>query len=74
MSGGDRFSLSLLADEFSPDEMGRISGIDAKNREFTIDSTVAADCVKVLKEYKSPAGDQLSDEDLSDLFKSKISK
>lgn len=74
MSGGDRFSLSLLADEFSPDEMGRISGIDAKNREFTIDSTAAADCVKVLKEYKSPAGDQLSDEDLSDLFRSKISK
>ena len=74
IGNSDKFSLSLLTDEFSPDEMGRISGIAAKNSDYTIDRTVVNDCISVLKKHMNDAQDQLSDEGLTDLFRSKQSK
>ncbi|MDD6098796.1 MAG: DNA primase [Oscillospiraceae bacterium] len=77
MSGNDKFTLSSLAETFPPDEMGRISGITAKNREFDIDSKVFSDCVEVLKNTKpesvSSQG-EISDNDLLDIFRSKSKK
>ena len=73
MKNSDRFSLSLLADEFSVDEMGKISGMEAQNRELEVNPQVFADCVKVLKNTR-PSSDQengISDDDLRALFSSK---
>ena len=74
IAASDRFTLSLLADEFTAEEMGRISGISAYNRDFTIDRNVVTDCISVLKNHKNNRSGDLSDQDLTDLFKSKISK
>ena len=49
LKNSDKFSISLLSDEFSTDEMGRISGIAAKKRDIAITRDVVADCAKVLK-------------------------
>lgn len=67
----DEFSVSLLADEFSVDEMGRISGIEAKNRELDINSEIYEDCVNVLKNRRTDTPEGMSDDDLNNLFKSK---
>lgn len=67
----DDFSVSMLADEFSVDEMGRISGIEAKNRELDINSEIYEDCVNVLKNRRTDAPEGMSDDDLNNLFKSK---
>lgn len=74
IAASDRFTLSLLADEFTAEEMGRISGISANNRDFTIDRNVVNDCIAVLKNHKNNRSGDLSDQDLTDLFKSKINK
>lgn len=74
MKSSEKFSLTLLADEFSGAEMGRISGIEALNREHSITRNVFNDCVQVLKNYKSVKSDNLSDDDLKNLFKSKSKK
>ncbi|MBQ9079253.1 MAG: DNA primase [Ruminococcus sp.] len=70
----DKFTLSLMAGELSDKEMGRISRIDVTNREFTINRNVFNDCINVLKNFSSPAGKDMSDEDLRRLFKSKSKK
>ncbi len=70
----DKFTLSLMAGELSDKEMGRISRIDVTNREFTINRNVFNDCINVLKDFSSPAGKEMSDEDLRRLFKSKSKK
>lgn len=74
MKSSEKFSISLLADEFSAEEMGRISGIEALNREHSINRNVFNDCVQVLKNHKSVKSDNLSDDDLKKLFKSKSKK
>ena len=71
MKESECFSISLLADELSPDEMGRISGIEAKYRELTINSDVLSDCANVLRNCKKNNNDDLSDDDLRSIFKSK---
>lgn len=73
----EKFTVSMLADEFSAVEMGRISGIEAKNRDFNINSQVFSDCVRTLKEHTPPApesGGDISNDDLLDIFKSKGKK
>lgn len=74
MKSHDKFSLSLLADEFSPEEMGKISGIAARNQEFTINTDVVEDCAKVLKNSEPAGNGELSDDDLMKLFRSKSKK
>jgi len=69
----ERFTLSLIADEFTPQEMGRISGIAAANREFPITEKAMLDCAETLRGHKAPAGSggDISDDDLRDLFNKK---
>lgn len=74
MKSTEKFTLSLMAGELSDKEMGRISRIDVTNREFTINRNVFNDCINVLKDFSSPAGKDMSDEDLRRLFKSKSKK
>lgn len=74
MKNCEKFTFSLLADEFSAEEMGKISGIAARNREFDINYKVFNDCANVLKkiDHKTPAADgDISNDDLLSLFKSK---
>ena len=70
----EKFSLSLLADEFSPQEMGKISGIAAENRELSFSEQALKDCANVLRSHrtlkKTEDGD-ISDDDLRDLFSRK---
>lgn len=78
MSVNDNFTVSMLSEEFSTEEVGRISGIDAKNKEIDINDDVFADCITTLQNYhKSPhlkEGNDLSNEDLLNLFRSKSEK
>ncbi len=77
MKYSERFTISMLADEFSPAEMGKISGIEAKNRDFNINSDVFADCVNVLKNHSASHilnENEISNDDLRGLFKSKSKK
>ncbi|MBQ9139083.1 MAG: DNA primase, partial [Ruminococcus sp.] len=67
-------SLSIIGDEFSPDEMGKISGIQAKNRDMTISAASVADCANVLKNHKSlKTAEDISDDDIRNIFASKKS-
>lgn len=74
MKTAEKFTLSLMAGEFSDEEMGRISRIDVTNREFTVNRSVFADCINVLKSYSSSDSTDMSDDDLRKLFKSKSKK
>ena len=73
MRESSRFTLSLIADEFTPQEMGRISGIAASNRDFTITEKAMLDCADALRRRRTPtgSGDDISDDDLRELFSSK---
>ena len=74
MKNTDNFTFSLLTDEFTAEEMGRISGIEAKNRDITINFSVFEDCVNTLKHSSAKSSDELADNDLINIFKSKIKK
>jgi DNA primase len=74
LSGCDGFTVSMLADEFSPDEMARISGIEALNRDFDINHDVFVDCVNVLRNQPADINshsNEITDDELLDLFKAK---
>ncbi|WP_303826124.1 DNA primase [Ruminococcus flavefaciens] len=71
MKDSDKFTLSLLSDEFSTEEMGRISGIAAKKREVAVTRDVVADCAQVLKNSTPKAEGELSNDELLKLFRSK---
>ncbi len=71
MKENERFSVSLLSDELTFEETGRLTGIEAKNREHPVTRSVFEDCVKVLKNHSSTDSNDLSDDDLQKLFKSK---
>ena len=73
MKTSHSFTMSVLAESFTPEEMGRISGISAKYADRGINSAVVSDCIMVLKEKSvsaQPNGDY-SDEALKKLFDSK---
>ncbi len=69
----DKFSLTSLNDEFPPDEMGKISGIAAKYSDMPVIFSAVTDCAEVLRNSR-PHDDDLSDDALRDLFKSKTQK
>ncbi len=58
-------SISSFNGEFSPDEVGRITGIIEKFDKLNVDSKVLEDYVSTLLAYKpkSDGGDSLSDDD-----------
>lgn len=73
IKAGSVFSLSLLADEFSTDEMGRISGILADCNDKGINRKVISECAEVLKntDTSDKNKNDISDDDLQRLFASK---
>jgi len=79
VSQSSEFSLSLLSEKFTDAEMGRISGIEARNRELRITEHTLNDCIRVLKNFKTNSlitkDTDFSDDDLRSLqmqMKSKI--
>ncbi|MDE6539900.1 MAG: DNA primase [Ruminococcus sp.] len=63
------FSVSMLAGEFSPEEMGKIGAVTARKDKVDIDMQVIAECADVLK--KQPVDFQngeISNEDLLKMF------
>ena len=71
MKNSEKFSISLLSDEFSTEEMGRISGIAARKRDIAITRDVVADCAQVLKNNRPSSNGDLSNDELLELFRSK---
>lgn len=68
------FSISHISGEFSPEEMGKITGIPAKNREMTISLASIDDCAAVLKNHKAyKPPEELTNQDLAELFYKKKS-
>ena len=72
-----QFSLSIFSDCVHPDEMGRITGIEARYADVDIGENSVLDAIAVLKacdKGQAPA-DSLSDEDFAALFvKKRIQK
>ncbi|MBE6859685.1 MAG: DNA primase [Ruminococcus sp.] len=75
MTEYDSFTISMLSEEFSTEEVGRITGIEAKKRSIDISEEVFADCIAILQNYhKSPHfdnGENISDNDLVAIFENK---
>ena len=61
----EHFSISVFADEFSNEEMGKISEIIAKSRDITITDEVVEDYIRVVLSHDDGIGDDgnLSDDD-----------
>ena len=69
------FSPSLLGEFFSPDEMGRIQGLEQKRRVLTQNgSDVFLECINSLKAEKSASGGQDSLDDIQKLLEGKRQK
>ncbi len=70
------FNLSMLAERFSVEEMGRISGIEAKSRQFPVSRDTLEECIQVLINAKNQihAGREMSDQDLLDMIAQKSKK
>lgn len=69
MRNNSNFSLSLLNSEFSAEEMGRITGILAKNRDLFINYEVVAECTDVLRNRRNfPDYGNISDDELRSMF------
>lgn len=65
------FSISLLNNEFSTEEMGKINGMEVKHREIPIDHKAFTDCTEVLKKYRAIDLDNITDDYLQDMLKNK---
>ncbi len=66
---GEDYSFSSFSDEFTPEEVGRITSIISDNSELGIDDKVADDCINVILEAgkaKTPET-ELSDDDMLSL-------
>lgn len=61
-----QFSLSLLSGKFTVQEMGRISGINARSHEFPVSRDTLEECIAVLQNAKSKTtvSQDMSDDDL----------
>lgn len=70
MKESQYFTISMLADEFSLDEMGRISGIEAKNKEISTNENGFKDCIEKLKNHIESNQD-LSDDILRKMYQKK---
>ena len=69
------FSLSILNEVFSAEEMGKISGIRAKNEGIEINNASITDCAAVLKNHVSlKTAENISDDELKNIFTSKNRK
>ncbi len=59
-----RFDLTLIEDQFSVEEIGRITGIIAKYRDIELNRDALETCVEVLKQKHKAAGGDFTEEDL----------
>lgn len=67
---GYSYDLSLFSDSFTPDEMGRITGIEAMYAELDITPKAVTDCIRILKDKKlnpAQAADMSNDEWLANM-------
>ncbi len=62
---GYTYDLSLFSDSFTPEEMGRITGIEPTYDEVDITPKAVQDCIRILKEQKL-APSQAADMDNDD--------
>lgn len=73
ISVSDDFSLSLFSDLLSDEEMGKISGIYAKNKDIIITIQNLNDYMKILNDHKEASvissKSELSDDDLLNIVK-----
>lgn len=74
MRDADKFTILMLNGEFTQEEMGRISGIAAKNNDLPITFEGVLDCAEVLKKSKPTPSETLSDDELMSKFRSKNKK
>jgi DNA primase len=71
-----QFNLSMLAEKFTVEEMGRISGIEARGREIPVNRDTLEECIRVLKENHNriTPSQNMSDDDLLQVIASKKEK
>ncbi|MDE6833608.1 MAG: DNA primase [Ruminococcus sp.] len=75
LKNNEIFSSTMLNRFFSPEEMGIISGISARNYNVEIDMNVIKECAETLRKTNEIRSDSdLSDDDLRNLFASKVNK
>ncbi|MDE6036076.1 MAG: DNA primase [Ruminococcus sp.] len=75
MKENENFSLLMLNRFFTPEEMGIISGITAKNDRITTDMQVMRDCAEILlNAEKEQTGHKITYEYLIKLFESNMNK
>ncbi|MBR6580956.1 MAG: DNA primase [Ruminococcus sp.] len=68
----DNFSLVFLSEVFSPEEVGKIHGIRAKNLDITINAASISACADVLKNHHPvKSAEELTDEDVLNAFSKK---
>ena len=69
------FSFSLLGEFFTPDEMGRIHGLEQKRRALTQNgSEVFSECIRSLKDEKRSSDGDSGIDDIQRLLESKRQK
>ncbi len=71
MQNASQFSVSLFSDVCTAEEMGRITGIEAKYSDITLTEQNVDDCIKILLRAQENAAikqDDLSDDDLIHLI------
>lgn len=65
------FNISMFSDEFNNEEMGRITGLNVKNKEIEVNYQTAADCIKVISDYcdnkENEVSEIVTDEQLLEL-------
>ncbi len=69
MRDADKFTILMLNGEFTQEEMGRISGIAAKNNDLPITFEGVLDCAEVLKKSKPTPSETPSDDALMRKFR-----
>lgn len=74
MSENNNFNLSIFSDEFNDEEMGKITGIEVKNKEIILTEKNLDDFLKILIEKKIRPENISSDDDLLNIIKSKKRK
>ena len=69
----ENFDISLMHEEFSPDEFGKITGITVNSMYKDMSTKYIQDCAETLKEYNRThtQDSEISNEELRSLFKSK---
>ena len=70
----DNFSISLFSDEFSDGEMGKIAGIEAKNKNIPLTDKSITDCINVLSDHHDRPSAVATNDDLLNIIKSKRKK